>query len=114
MHEMGVAMEVIRIAQQEAMSAGTGRIVGMKVRVGRWSGVEAETLRFSLNALTEGTALQGCRMELLLVEPQFACSRCGSRYRGESYLQPCPECGGGGALVAGDELTLAELEVEDS
>ena len=113
MHEMGIAMEVLRIAEEEARAAGAGRVLGLKLRVGRWSGVEPEALRFSLDALTEGTLLEGCRVELVSVEPEFACSDCGGRFRAEGHRDPCPVCSGAGVLVAGDEFTLAQLEVDD-
>ncbi|GAB4270175.1 MAG: hydrogenase maturation nickel metallochaperone HypA [Deferrisomatales bacterium] len=115
MHEMGIAMEVARLAQEEARAAGASRVVGMRLRIGRWSGVEVESLRFALGAVTEGTALEGCAVEVDVVEPTFACGACGERYRGEGYLDPCPACGGYGAeLIAGDELTLAEIEVDEA
>ena len=114
MHEMGVAMEVIRIARDEAKSIGAAaRVVGLRLRVGRWSGVEPESLRFCLEALTDDTELNGCRLDITMVEPEFQCGQCMQRYPADSYFVPCPQCGGAAELVAGDELTLAELEVEE-
>ena len=115
MHEMGIAAEVARIAIQEAEAAGAGRVVALRLRVGRWSGVEVESLRFALEVAGEGTPLAGCRAEIETVEPTFACRSCGREYPGTGYFDPCPHCGAlGSDLVAGDELSLAELEVEDS
>lgn len=114
MHEMGIAAEVARIARQEAEAAGASRVVALRLRVGRWSGVEPESLRFALEAVGEGTPLAGCRVEIEAVEPTFACPGCGREYPGSGYFDPCPGCGALGAgLVAGDELSLAEIEVED-
>jgi hydrogenase nickel incorporation protein HypA/HybF len=114
MHEMGIAAEVARIASEEAERAGATRIVAMRLQVGRWSGVEAESLRFALEVLGEGTALAGCRVEIEAVEPTFACRACKETYPGRGHFEPCPHCGESGAdLVAGDELNLAEIEVED-
>jgi len=115
MHEMGIAAEVARIAQEEAARAGAARIVGLRLRVGAWSGVEPESLRFALEVLGEGTPLAGCRVEIEAVEPAFACRSCGHTYAGAGHFEPCPACGELGAeLVAGDELNLAEIEVEDT
>jgi len=113
-HEMGIAAEVARIAGQEAEEAGAKRVLALRLRVGRWSGVEAESLRFALQAVGEGTSLEGCRVEIEAVEPTFACPGCHRQYPGTGYFDPCPHCGALGAeLVAGDELSLAEIEVED-
>jgi len=114
MHEMGIAAEVARIAGEEAERAGAVRIVALRLRVGQWSGVEVESLRFALEVLGEGTPLAGCRVEIEAVEPTFSCRACEKTYPGSGYFEPCPHCGELGAqLVAGDELNLAEIEVED-
>ncbi len=118
MHEMGIAMEVLRIAVEAAGPAvgpGDGpRIRTLKLRVGRWSGVEPESLRFSLEVVSEGTRFEGGQLEIELVEPEFSCGSCARSYRAEGYLDPCPFCGGSAeALVAGDELVLSEIEVEE-
>lgn len=119
MHEMGIAMEVARIAREEALSRGATRVTALRVRVGGWSGVDPASLRFSLETLVSpqvsdpGDLLLGCRVDLDLVAPEFLCPACGLRYGAPGYLDACPRCGGVGAgLVAGDELFLAEIEVE--
>ena len=118
MHEMGIALEVARLAREAAAAEGAPRVVSLRLRVGRWAGVEPESLRFALETLAStaepGDALLGCRLDLERVEPEFACPACGERYCAEGYLEPCPACGGLGAdLVAGDELSLTEIEVEE-
>lgn len=120
MHEMGIAVEVARIAREEALARGAVRVTALRVRVGAWSGVDPESLRFALETLTSPEVagpedlLTSCRVALDLVQPLFACPACGLRYEGTGYLDPCPGCGGLGAeLTAGEELHLAELELED-
>lgn len=114
MHELGVALEVVRMASEEAAAHGGGRVLSVTLRVGRWSGVEPESLLFSLTVVSEGTPLEGCRFELEPVAPELRCDACGATYRSESFYDPCPSCGGpAGALAAGDELVLASMEVEE-
>ena len=115
MHEMGLAAEIIRVASEEAEAAGGTAVTTLRLRVGEWSGVEVESLRFALEALGEGTLLAGCRVEIERVAPVFRCGACQKTYTGDGYFAPCTHCGGfGGELVQGDEMTVAELEVEDS
>ena len=115
MHEMGLAAEIIRIASDEAKAAGGTAVSVLRLRVGEWSGVEVESLRFALEALGEDTLLEGCRVEIDRVAPLFRCGECEQTYTGEGYFAPCAHCGAlGGELVQGDEMTVSELEVEDS
>lgn len=60
MHEMSIAIEVCRIAEQEAAAAGPGAqsVVAVGVDVGDNAGVELSSLTFCL--------------ECLLAEPPFA------------------------------------------
>jgi len=113
-HEAGIAMEVLRLAQETARAQGARRVTALRVLVGRWSGVEPETLRFALETLADGPALSGCRVDIEVEEPRFRCGGCGNVFPGESFLDLCPSCGDGGTeLVAGDELVLREIEVEE-
>lgn len=107
-------MEVVRLTGEEAARAGAERVSRIRLRVGRWSGVQVESLCFALEVATEGTALQGCVVDVEEVEPSFRCGSCAETYPAEGYGDPCPKCGGRAAeLASGDELTLAEIEVED-
>ena len=53
-------------------------------------------------------------VEIESVEPTFACDDCNVPYEAEDRFDPCPRCGGnGGAMIAGDEMMLTEIDVED-
>ncbi|TAL17995.1 hydrogenase maturation nickel metallochaperone HypA [bacterium] len=113
MHEMGIAAEISKIALEEAKREGAGRIASISISVGRWSGVEPETLRFALGVIGESTIMGGCGVEIILVEPTFSCDECQKDYTAESRLDPCPGCGSlAASMVAGDELSINSLEVE--
>jgi len=66
------------------------RVVGLRLRVGRWSGVEPESLHFCLEALTDDTELNGCRLGHQMVEPEFQCGQGMQRYPATANFVPCP------------------------
>jgi Zn finger protein HypA/HybF involved in hydrogenase expression len=51
MHEMAVALEICRIAEEQAGPAGAGGVVAVGVDVGDDSGLEVSSLEFCLEAL---------------------------------------------------------------
>ena len=53
MHEMAVALEICRIAEEQAGAAGAARVVTVGVDVGDAAGVECSSLEFCLTALLE-------------------------------------------------------------
>ena len=53
MHEMSIAMEVCRIAEETVGRTALPQVTEIGVLVGRQSGVELENLRFCLETLLE-------------------------------------------------------------
>ncbi|HEY6808118.1 MAG TPA: hydrogenase maturation nickel metallochaperone HypA [Gemmatimonadales bacterium] len=51
MHEMSLALEICRIAEEQAGSGAAGRVVSVGVEVGDDAGVEVSSLAFCLEAL---------------------------------------------------------------
>jgi Zn finger protein HypA/HybF involved in hydrogenase expression len=66
MHEMSVAMEVCRIAEDQVGFAALRTVREIKVIVGQHSGVEPESLRFCLDALLSSEPFCGARAALEL------------------------------------------------
>jgi Zn finger protein HypA/HybF involved in hydrogenase expression len=61
MHEMSIALEVCRIAEQQVGLAAKSRVREIGVVVGHNSGVEPESLRFCLDALLDQPPVRGAR-----------------------------------------------------
>lgn len=66
MHEMSIAMEVCRIAEDQVGPAAMPRVREIGVLVGARSGVEPESLRFCLEALLDQPPFRGARPALEL------------------------------------------------
>jgi len=66
MHEMSVAMEVCRIAEDRVGLAALASVREIGIVVGRHSGVEPESLRFCLEALLGTEPFRGARPTLEL------------------------------------------------
>jgi Zn finger protein HypA/HybF involved in hydrogenase expression len=66
MHELSVAMEVCRIAQDQVGAEALPRVREIGLVVGEQSGVEPESLRFCLEALLEQPPFRAARPALEL------------------------------------------------
>ena len=64
MHEMSIAMEVCRLAE-ERLGTGARTLVAVGVEVGDESGVEPSSLEFCLEALLAGPPFGGATVELV-------------------------------------------------
>jgi Zn finger protein HypA/HybF involved in hydrogenase expression len=66
MHEMSIAMEVCRIAEEQVGLAAMPRVREIGLVVGRRCGVEPDSLRFCLDVLLERPPFRGARAALEL------------------------------------------------
>lgn len=66
MHEMSIALEICRIAEQQVGLSTLPSVREVGVIVGRHSGVEPDNLVFCLEALLDQPPFQGARVELEL------------------------------------------------
>ena len=64
MHEMGIAGSVIDAVRREAPKHPGARVTKVGLRLGEWAGVDTESLRFCLEALTKGTDLDPLGVEI--------------------------------------------------
>lgn len=67
MHDLSLALEVCRRAEEVLVEAGGVSVRGLAVEVGEDAGVEIENFRFCLDALMRSPPFTGTRAELLPV-----------------------------------------------
>ena len=66
MHEMSIALEVCRIAEEQVGPGAVARVREIGLVVGHRSGVEPDSLRFCLDALLEQPPFRGAHAALEL------------------------------------------------
>jgi hydrogenase nickel incorporation protein HypA/HybF len=112
-HELAVAEGLVRQVLAVAREKAPGRrLTGLEVELGELSAVVPEFLRSAFALAAEGTALEGAALSIRRVAPEFACRACAARFAPGGTA--CPRCGGADLeLVAGRELLLVGIEVED-
>ncbi len=113
MHELSIAQRIVEIALGAASANGGGRISALRICLGALSCVEPETLRFAIDVAARDTLAEGCGVEFVRVACRLGCRECGGEAERDP-LDPCPCCGApGGDLLAGRELSLDSIEIDD-
>lgn len=114
MHELSIAQALVEQVEGVRLANGGAQVVSVELRIGTWRLVVHESLDLYYRTLTRGTALEGSRLEIETVQAQGRCPRCEEVFAVEAPLIVCPVCGGvGGDLLAGQELDLISVELED-
>lgn len=114
MHELSIALSVLDIVRDAAAGSGLSRVTAVRLRVGRASGVQPESLRFAFDCSKAGTPAAGATLEIEEIPVGGHCDVCdGDFTQREPYVLACPLCGGAAfRLTAGDELHVLDLEGE--
>ena len=114
MHEMGIASSVLDAARKETERHPGARLTRIGVRIGAWSGVDPESLRFCFEAIAADDGEPGPLIEIENVPRQNRCPACEKIFAVEEYEIRCPACGVEPTPpVSGDELELAFIEMEE-
>jgi len=114
MHEVGIANSVLEAVQTEAARHPGAVVRKVGVTVGELAGIDPDALAFSFEALTTGTEWQQLVLEIQTRPRMHRCPACGLDFRVIDYQFGCPECGACATeCIAGDELELAYLEIEE-
>ena len=112
MHEMSLALEIRSICERELAKLPETRITALGIEVGAFSGVEVETLRFSLDVVMS-ERFGGIRCEVVREPGKAECISCRREFEVQRAPFACPECGVIARSVSGGEsLQVSYLEVE--
>ncbi len=109
MHELSVASAVVDTAIRHADGR---RVLVVNLRVGELRQVIPDSLAFYWDIVSRDTLAEGARLEQVVVPVRMRCEACAHEFEPELMFR-CPECGGAGAVLAGDELEVDSIEVEE-
>jgi hydrogenase nickel incorporation protein HypA/HybF len=114
MHELSIAQNILDIVRQHVDEADLASIRSVRVVVGAASGVVADSLAFSFEAIVAGTSMSSAKMEIERIPFRLYCSGCGATSQEESGFHVCPRCGSSETkVISGTELRVKDIELAD-
>jgi hydrogenase nickel incorporation protein HypA/HybF len=112
-HEVSLVESIVDLVAEEQRKQFFARVRMIRLTVGALGHAEPDALRFCFDAVTRGTVADGARLEIQIVPGEGWCAVCRQYAQVSERFAACPVCDHGPMrLTAGDELRLAELEVE--
>lgn len=114
MHELSIAENIVRIVATEAQVSKAQRVTVVSLKVGDLSGVVKDALMFSFDIATQGTLLEGARLEIEEIPIAIYCADCNATNNlSEKYRFRCRVCQKPSDDIRnGKELEVASIEVE--
>ena len=118
MHEMGVAMQIIEIAQASIPAdLSDARVARINLKVGKLSAIVPDSLRFCFEVVARETPMAGAELHIEEIPVQARCNACRHDWTIDQPAFACPACDSGDiTLLSGRELDIESLELaeEDS
>jgi hydrogenase nickel incorporation protein HypA/HybF len=128
MHELALSRAIVAAALRHA---GGRPVTVVHVRVGALRQAVPESLAFYFGLVSRGGGCEGAELELESMAALLRCPECAHEWDPAppplaehaalvaDALPPipafgCPDCGAGGEPIAGEQLEIAWIEVEDS
>ena len=115
MHETSIAMGLLNSLEELVQKEGAKRVLKVKVKIGKLSGIVIDSFVFAFNALKEQSPrLKDAELIVEEVPITYRCKECGHRFQTESVFFPeCPKCGSANLeLIRGEELEVVNAELE--
>ncbi len=112
-HEVSLIEGMLALVEDERRRQDFSRVRTICVHVGALGHVEPDALRFCFDVVARGTIADGAQLKIVTIPGEGRCSGCHRIVPLEERFAACPLCGNARVwMTAGDELRLAELEVE--
>ncbi|HXJ79051.1 MAG TPA: hydrogenase maturation nickel metallochaperone HypA [Candidatus Methylomirabilis sp.] len=113
MHELSICQGIIDIAVG-ALPLPMSRVSSVSVKIGRLTGVVADSLRYYFELLSPATPLAGATLRVEEVPIRGHCADCAVDFDIDTLSFTCPACGSGFVdLLSGRELQVVSLETTE-
>ena len=114
MHEMGIAMEIIRVAEASIPADLAGsKVTKIKLKIGKLSAVVPSSLRFCFDVAGKESLVADAELDIIEVPVSARCDQCGYQWELDQPAFSCPECESGAVTVlTGRELDIDAIEIE--
>ena len=114
MHELSIAQNIVDIIRQSVPKPELEDVRIVRLKVGTFSGVVADSLEFCFTAISTETPLSKARLEIQRIPFTVHCNSCGATVANDVGYVVCQECGGTETeVVSGRELQVTEIELEN-
>ena len=115
MHELSIALGIVKIAEQEARKAGVRQVKKITLDIGYLAGVEFEALDFAWPLAVKDTVLEGAERVINKIAGRARCLECDKQYALQHLYDGCPYCGSYFKdIMKGKELLVRSLELSMS
>lgn len=110
MHELSIAISIIKTVEQEVRDNGGDKVLEIHLEIGKLSGVEIQSLQFVWELSAKGTVLEDSKITIFEPEGKAQCAECDTEFALEKIYDSCPKCKSPFKnIISGKELKIKKL-----
>jgi hydrogenase nickel incorporation protein HypA/HybF len=109
-HELAITRNIVAIVGDAAKGRRVSRVL---LEIGKLSGVIPGAVAFCFDIVAQGTPVAGAALDIREIEGRARCRDCGAEFAAATLFSPCL-CGSRNCeRLAGEELNIKAIEIED-
>ncbi len=93
MHETHMAQSIASAASSHAERSGASGVNAVRIRLGKWTCIDPDSLRTAYNKVAAGTPAAGSDLRIEVIEPSLRCDECGATFEADAKTLRCAKCG---------------------
>ena len=115
MHEMSIAMEVLKIVNQHLPTGQQVKVTKIRLKIGKLTAVIPDNFKFCMEVIARDTPAEGAQIMIDEVPLKVECKDCGKVSELGEPLFLCPACESTSVkILSGRDLFIESIEVEDN
>jgi hydrogenase nickel incorporation protein HypA/HybF len=108
---MSITQGIIDICE---IHAGGRRVLSIDVEIGELSNVVPDAVEFCFEACSQGTVLEGARINIIRIPGIGRCMDCAADTPLAAVFSACQRCGSYQVkIISGEEMRVREIEVDE-
>jgi len=113
MHELSIVANLFEILDEQAKEKEAKKIITVKLKVGKLSGVVPEFLETAFDVYKKETIAESAKLKIEEVPLRVKCRRCSAEIVKDDFIFVCSSCGSRELeTLSGAELLLEKIEME--
>jgi hydrogenase nickel incorporation protein HypA/HybF len=112
MHELSIVASLFEILEEKSREQRAQKIVLVKLKIGKLSGVVSEFLQTAFDAYKRETLASEAILEIEEIPLRIKCQTCQAEFIREDFIFICPLCKSTELkILSGTELFLEKIEL---
>ncbi len=112
MHELSIALGIVKIAENETKKAQANKVDLIELEIGTLAGIEFDSLDFVWPSAVKDTVLENAEKKITVIEAKAKCIDCDTVFDIKYVYDSCPKCNSFlKGIIKGKELRVKALEV---